>query len=106
MQEACDILLESSRQGGYNFASNLISIRGLHVKLQAPKVVRVPIWQFWDSHLGVLRQNAIWRWASWRGTKYIIRGKVVASPSPGCGESCESELPVARPSTKNVSTMH
>jgi hypothetical protein len=29
---------------------------------------------------GKLEQNAIWMWASWRGTKYIIRGKVVASP--------------------------
>jgi hypothetical protein len=27
-------------------------------------------------------------------------------PSPGCGESCESELPLVRPSTKNVPTMH
>jgi len=27
---------------GYNFASNLISIRGMHVKLWAPKVVGVP----------------------------------------------------------------
>ncbi len=37
-------------------------------------------WQFWDSHLGVPWKNAIWMWASWRGTKYTIRGKVVASP--------------------------
>jgi hypothetical protein len=29
------------------------------------------------------RQNVIWMWASWRGTKYIIRGKVVASPKFG-----------------------
>jgi hypothetical protein len=27
---------------GYNFASDLISIRGLHTKLWAPKVVRIP----------------------------------------------------------------
>jgi len=32
------------------------------------------------SHLGVSRQTTIWMWASWRGTKYTIRGKVVASP--------------------------
>jgi hypothetical protein len=53
---------------GYNFALNLILIRGLHTKLWGPKVVGVP------------RQNAIWMWALWRGTKYTIRGKVVASP--------------------------
>jgi hypothetical protein len=28
---------------GYNFASNLIVIRGLHAKLWAPKVVGVPV---------------------------------------------------------------
>ncbi len=27
-------------------------------------------------------------------------------PSPGCGEFCVSVLPVARPSTKGVPTMH
>jgi len=31
-------------------------------------------------------------WASWRGTKYAIRGKVVASPNLGHGESCEFEF--------------
>jgi len=38
------------------------------------------VWEFRNSHLGVLGQNAICMWASWRGTKYTIRGKVVASP--------------------------
>jgi hypothetical protein len=28
---------------GYNFTSNLITIEGLHVKLWAPKVVRIPV---------------------------------------------------------------
>jgi hypothetical protein len=27
------------------------------------------------SHLGVLGQNAIWMWASWRGIEYIIMGE-------------------------------
>jgi hypothetical protein len=50
---------------------------------------------------------AIWMWPLWRGTKYTIRGKVVAfPPSPGRGESCVSMLPVARPSTKSALTMH
>jgi hypothetical protein len=40
-------------------------------------------WQFQDFHLGVSGQNAIWMWALWRGTKYAIRGKVVASPKSG-----------------------
>jgi len=37
-------------------------------------------WEFRDSHLGVLRQNAIWMWVSWKSTKYVIKGKVVVSP--------------------------
>jgi len=56
---------------GYNFASNLISIRGLHAKLWRPKVA------------GVLIQKTIWMWAPWRGAEYTIKGKVVASPKSG-----------------------
>jgi len=41
MQAACHIPLESS-QRGYNFASDLISIRGLHAKLWGPKVAGIP----------------------------------------------------------------
>ncbi len=51
---------------------------------------------FRDSRTGVLRESrerkAIWMLAPWRGTKYTIRGKVVASPSPGRGESSESKV--------------
>jgi hypothetical protein len=48
-----------------------------------PKLQESQVWEFQDSHLGVSKQNAIWMWASWRGTKYTIRGKVVASPKFG-----------------------
>jgi len=68
---------------GYNFALNLISIASLQTKLWAPKVVRISTLGIWDSHLGVPGQNAIWMWASWKSTKYTIRGKVVASPKFG-----------------------
>ncbi len=61
---------------GYNFALDLISIQVLHAKLWACKVVGVLV----VIISGLSRQNAIWMWASWRGTKYIIRGKVVAYP--------------------------
>jgi len=40
MQMACDIPLKAFDEG-YNFASNLISIWGLHAKLWCPKVVGV-----------------------------------------------------------------
>jgi hypothetical protein len=61
---------------GYNFALDLISIGGLHIKLWGPKVTRVPT-------LGISGQNVIWMWASWRSTEYIIRGKLVTSPKSG-----------------------
>jgi hypothetical protein len=61
---------------GYNFASDLISIGGFHTKLWDPKVVGVPTFAI----SGLQGQSAIWIWASWKGTKYNIRGKVVASP--------------------------
>jgi hypothetical protein len=41
-----------------------------------------------------------------RAIEYTIRGKVVASPSLGRGESCVSMLPVARLSAKGAPTMH
>jgi len=47
------------------------------------KLLESQLWQFRDSHLGVSKQNAIWMWASWRGTKDTIRGKVVASSKSG-----------------------
>jgi hypothetical protein len=37
------------------------------------------LWEFRDFHLGVLGQKAIWVLVLWPATKYIIRGKVVAS---------------------------
>jgi len=40
-----------------------------------PKLRESQLWRFWDSHLGVLGQNETWMWASWRGTKYIIKGE-------------------------------
>ncbi len=58
---------------GYNFASDLIIIRGLHAKLCTSKVARVP-------NVGIPGQKIIWMWPQWRVTKYTIRGKMVVSP--------------------------
>jgi hypothetical protein len=44
------------------------------------KLQESQLWEFWDSHLGVPRQNDIWVLVPWPGTKYNTRGKVVASP--------------------------
>jgi hypothetical protein len=68
---------------GYNFSLNLISIGGPQTKLWAPKVARIPTSGISGLPLGVSGQNAIWALVPWLGTKYTIRGKVVASPKSG-----------------------
>jgi hypothetical protein len=45
-----------------------------------PKLQKFQLWEFQDSHLGVLGQNDIWVSVPWPGTKYTLRGKLVASP--------------------------
>ncbi len=50
---------------------------------EPPKLRESQLWEFWDSPLGVLGQNAIWMLVPWPATKYTIRGKVVASPKFG-----------------------
>ncbi len=45
-----------------------------------PKLWESQLWEFRDSHLGILGQNDIWVLVLWPCTKYTIRGKVVASP--------------------------
>jgi hypothetical protein len=74
VQVACHIPLESSRRR-IQFFFDLTSIGGLHTKLWAPKVTRVPT-------LGSRSPETKCHWmlAPWPGTKYTIRGKVVASP--------------------------
>jgi hypothetical protein len=69
---------------GYNLSLDLISIGGLHTKLWAFKVVGDPTLGISGlPNLGVQGQNDIWVLVSWSGTKYIIKGKVVASPKSG-----------------------
>jgi hypothetical protein len=71
------------RDEGYNFASDLISIKGLHTKLWAPKVVGVPTVGISGLPLGSPVTKWHWVLVPWLGTKYTIRGKVVASPKFG-----------------------
>jgi hypothetical protein len=52
-----------------------------------PKLWESQFREFWDSNLGVLGQNDIWVLLPWPMKKNTIRRKVMASPSPGCGES-------------------
>ncbi len=63
----------------YNFASDHISIGGFIAKLWGSKVTGIPTWAI----SGLPGQKATWIWAPWPVTKYIIRGKVVASSKLG-----------------------
>jgi len=64
---------------GYNFAFRSQS-EVCTQNYGPPKSQESQLWEFWDSHLGVEGQNDIWALVPWLGTKYTIRGKVVASP--------------------------
>jgi hypothetical protein len=62
---------------GYNFAQDLILVRGLHTKLWAPKVVGVPTVGILKLPLGSPRTK-------WHlGAGPVARHKVVASPKFG-----------------------
>jgi hypothetical protein len=90
---------------GYNFASNLIAIEYFYANLWALKVARVPAMGIsglrnpeTKSHLDVAPVKS-----------YIVYYKGEGGGFPqisDCGESCESELLVARLSTKSAPTMH
>ncbi len=91
----------------YNFVSKLILIRGLHKKLWGPKVAGVPTLTISGLPLGSLeKKNHLDVGLVERHKVYYKGGRWWFPPSPGRGESCEFELPVARPSTKNAPTMH
>jgi hypothetical protein len=82
VQVACDIPLERSWRGLQVCFKLHLNPRSAH-KVMGPQVAGVPTLGIWDSHLGVLEQNVIWMWASWRGTEYTIRREVVASSKSG-----------------------
>jgi hypothetical protein len=46
----------------------------------APQSRESMLARFWDSHLGVPGERSHLDGAPWRGPKYTIKGKVVASP--------------------------
>jgi hypothetical protein len=85
VQVVCHILLERSWQGlrlyfrpylHWRFAKEVMGLQSC----RSPNLGNVA---------GVLGQNDIWVLAPWWSTKNTIREKVMASPSLGCGESCE-----------------
>jgi hypothetical protein len=92
---------------GYNFFLRSHCNQRSVEEVMRPQSPGSPCWQdFGTPTRESQERKAIWMPTPWRVTEYTIRGKVVTSPSPGCGESCVSVLPVARPSTKGAPTMH
>jgi hypothetical protein len=99
---------------GYNFASCLTpnrrsahKVMGLH-SYMSPNFGNFGTltWESQNSHLRVPGQNDIWVLASWLGIKNTIRGKVVASPNPGRGESYEFVFARGSSVHQNALTMH
>jgi hypothetical protein len=101
LQKACNILLKSSRWGLQLCFKPHLDWRSARKVMGLQSCESPNLGDF-----GTPGQKTIWMWVSWPTIEYTIRGKVVASPSPGCDESCVSMLPVVRPSTKSAPTMH
>jgi hypothetical protein len=92
---------------GYNFALDFISIWGLHTKLWAPKVMGISTLAILGLSFGSPETKC------YLDVSFVKRHRVYYKregggfpPSSGCGECCEPELPVVRPNTKSVQTMH
>jgi len=83
VQVACNIPLESFWRGlqlcfrPHHDQRSTHKVMGLQ-SCKSPDFsnFRTPIWESRG-------QKLIWMWASWRGTEYTIKGKVVASPKSG-----------------------
>jgi hypothetical protein len=83
VQVLCDISLESSRRGLQLCFRPHLNQRSINKVMGPQSCESLDFGNFRDSHIGIPGQNAIWMWASWRGTEYTIRGKVMASPKSG-----------------------
>jgi hypothetical protein len=103
---ACDILLESSRQG-IQLCFSLISIGGLHAKLWACKVMGVPIVRILGLPLGspetkchldvgLMKRHKIYYKREGDGFPQVWTMMNLVNPS----------LFVVHPNTKNVLIMH
>jgi hypothetical protein len=92
LQITCHIPLESSRRE-LQLCFRLHRDRSSTQEVMRLQSSESPSWRDFGTLARESRERkAIWMWAPWRGTEYTIRGKVVASPSPGRGESSESKV--------------
>jgi hypothetical protein len=87
----------------YNFALDLISIRGLHKKLWTPKVVRVVVMGISGLPLGSLRTKWHLGGGPMAKNKIYYKGEGGGFPQVWFVVSLMSpNLPMARPNTKSV----
>jgi hypothetical protein len=92
---------------GYNFVLNIISIKGLHTKLCAPKVAKVPTLGISGLPLGSPRTKCHLGVGPMARHKIYYKGEGCGFPQVQAMVShMNSNLPVARPITKNAPTMH
>jgi hypothetical protein len=92
---------------GYNFSSNLISIRGLQTKLWAPKIAIVPTLGISRLTLGNPETKCHLDVGLMEKHKVYYKGEGGGFPQVRAVVSLVSlSLPMTRPSTKSVKTMH
>jgi hypothetical protein len=92
---------------GYNFALNLILIRGLHAKLWVPKVAGVSNLGISRLPLGNPRTKCYLDVGLVERCRVYYKGEGGGFPQVQVVVSLmSSSLPVARPSTKSVQIMH
>jgi len=91
---------------GYNFALDLISIRGLHAKLWACKIVEVPIMKISRLPFGSSRTNWHLDVSFVERHKLYYKGEGGGFPNRVVVSLMSLSLPMACPSTKSAPTMH
>ncbi len=92
---------------GYNFVLDLISIGGLHTKLRATKITGVPTLGISRLPLGNIGTKCHLDAGHVAKHKIYYKGEDGGFPQVGAVVSLVSlSLPMARPSTKNIPTMH
>jgi len=101
----CDIPLEDLNEG-YNFASDLISIRGLHIKLWGPKLMKVSILGISRLPFGSPGTKCHLDVGLVEMHKVYYKGEGGGFPQVRAMVSfVSSSLPVVRLNTKSVSAM-
>ncbi len=92
---------------GYNFSLDLILIEGLHVKLWAPKVARVPTLGILGLPLGSPETKCHLDVGPMTNHRVYYKGESGGFPQVRAVVSLMNpSLPMVHPSTKSVQTMH